>query len=136
MKLPLVVASALLLPGLTAQAVAHHSYNAFNMAKTVALVGTVKEFHWTNPHSWILLEIVDAAGTRQAVSIESNGPGYLVRYGWKRESLRPGDKITARMHPLRDGSSGGSLVSVVLPDGRELHAEGLPPGHNGNVAGR
>ena len=55
-------------------------------------------------------------------SFEANGPGYLVRNGWKRESLKPGDKITVKANPMRDGSNGGNIVAVVLPDGKELSA--------------
>jgi hypothetical protein len=109
-------------------ALAHHSPNMFDLARTVEVKGTVKEFHWTNPHSWVVVESLDAAGKTVAWSFEGNGPGYLVRNGWKRESLKPGDKVTIIANPMRDGSNGGNLVTVVLPDGRELSARvGGPP---------
>jgi hypothetical protein len=98
----------------------------FDMTKTVEVKGTVKEFHWTNPHSWVVVGSVDAAGKMVEWSFEANGPGYLVRNGWKRESLKPGDKITVMANPMRDGSAGGNIATVVLPDGHELSAKVVP----------
>lgn len=106
-----------------ASAWAHHSFAAFDLTKEVDVQGTVKEFRWTNPHSYLVLAGKDAAGKTTDVRIEMNGPGYLVRNGWKRESLKPGDAVTATIHPLRDGSPGGDLVKVVFADGRVLSAE-------------
>jgi hypothetical protein len=92
------------------------------MKKEIEVRGTVKEFHWTNPHSLLVLVSKDDAGGATSVFIEMNGPGYLVRNGWKRESLKPGDAVTATIHPMLDGSPGGDLIKVVLPDGHELSA--------------
>jgi hypothetical protein len=105
-----------------APALAHHSYAMFDMKKEIEVRGTVKEFHWTNPHSLLVLVSSDGTGGATSVFIEMNGPGYLVRNGWKRESLKPGDAVTATIHPMLDGSPGGDLVKVVLPDGHELSA--------------
>jgi hypothetical protein len=49
-----------------------------------------------------------------------NSPSSLVRKGWKPKTLKPGDKITITLHPLRDGRSGGSLVSATLADGTRM----------------
>jgi len=95
----------------------HHAFSAFDMSKTATLAGVVKEFQWTNPHSWIQLMVTDASGTAVEWSIELNSPSSLVRKGWKPKTLKPGDKVTLIMHPLRDGRPGGSLISVTLPDG-------------------
>lgn len=99
---------------------AHHSYAMFDFQKTVDVKGTVKEFHYQNPHSWIVL--VPQAGSRNTaeMTIEANGPGYLARSGWKRASLKPGDVVTVSINPLRDGSPGGSLIKVTFGDGRQL----------------
>jgi hypothetical protein len=107
----------------SAPALAHHSYSMFDLSKSVEVQGTVKKFNWTNPHSWVVVMTRDANGKLVEASIAMNGPGYLVRNGWKRESLKPGDVITATVHPLRDGSPGGDLVKLVFADGRELSAE-------------
>jgi Family of unknown function (DUF6152) len=111
---------------------AHHSYGMFDMQKVVEVRGTVKEFRYLNPHSWILLKVQDASGTTSDAMIEANGPGYLVKLGWKRNSLTTGDVIVASINPLRDGAAGGNLVKLTLPDGRELKArpdfpQGPPP---------
>ncbi len=80
----------------------------------------MKEFQWTNPHSFIEIEVPDAQGVTTAYSIEMNSPNNLTRQGWKSSSLKPGDKVVLLMNPLRDGSRGGLFVSVQLPDGKVL----------------
>jgi hypothetical protein len=106
---------------------AHHSYSSFDMTKSIKVTGVVKEFHWTNPHTFIVLEVTDSTGHVIEETLEANGPGYLVRQGWKRESIQPGDKITATVHPMRDGAPGGDLMNVTLPSGKVLSAEVIGP---------
>jgi Family of unknown function (DUF6152) len=118
----------LLALAMTSPTFAHHSYAAFDMSKQVEFQGTVKSFLWTNPHSLLIMSVTGADGKTADCSIEMNGPGYLVRDGWKRDSVKAGDKITATVHPLRDGSRGGTLVKVVFSDGRSLSADAKPPG--------
>jgi hypothetical protein len=111
---------------------AHHSAAMFDMTKTEDIKGTVKEFHWTNPHSWLVLEARDSSGKTVLMNFEANGPGYLVRTGWKRETLKPGDSITVTANPLHDGSPGGNLVEVLFPDGHKLSARPVrPPAQGG-----
>jgi Family of unknown function (DUF6152) len=93
-------------------AFAHHSFAMFDNQKTLTLDGTVKDFQWTNPHSWIQLVVIDTSGKEVEWSIEGGSPNSLSRSGWKRTSLKLGDKVVAIIHPLQDGTSGGSLVSV------------------------
>jgi hypothetical protein len=102
---------------------AHHSYAAFDMSKSVQVTGVVKEWHWTNPHSFIVLSVTDSAGHHVDAILEANGPGYLARQGWKRDSLQKGDKITATIHPMLAGTLGGDLMAVKLPSGQVLSAE-------------
>jgi uncharacterized protein (DUF736 family) len=102
--------------------IAHHSASMFDMQKRVEVQGTVKEFRWTNPHSWLVLTATDDANKAAEYNIEMNGPGYLVRNGWKRESLKAGDVVTVTINPLRDGTAGGNLVKVTTADGKELSA--------------
>jgi hypothetical protein len=112
----------LALMGLAAAAVAaastpvdaHHSFAMFDNQKDVTLEGTVKEFQWTNPHSWIQLMVKDKSGKEVEWSIEGGSPNGLTRAGWKRTSIKPGDKATVVIHPLKDGSEGGSLVRVEI----------------------
>jgi len=113
----LALAVAALTAG-AAPALAHHSFAMFDNQKEVELVGTVKEFQWTNPHTWIQVVVPDAAGTSTSEwSVEGGNPGDLARRGWKKTSLKPGDKVTIRIHPMKNGTNGGSLVGVTLADG-------------------
>ncbi len=116
------LAAALLAPALLAgsPALAHHSFAMFDRQKEVTLKGTVKEFQWTNPHSFIEIETPDEKGAAVSYSIEMNSPNNLTRQGWKSTALKPGDKVTLVMNPLRDGSHGGLFVSVMLADGKVL----------------
>ena len=114
--------AALIVP---VQALAHHSYAMFDLKQNVELVGTVKEWQFTNPHSYLQL-VVDENGAPVEYTIESGSPNTLVRMGWSRQSFKPGDKITISINPLRDGSKGGRMVQATLPDGKIL-VLGLPP---------
>ena len=98
---------------------AHHSYSMFDMAKTVELKATVTQFKWQNPHSFILAD-VDAPGGKESWAIEMTAPANLVQEGWKRTSLKAGDKVTIWVHPLRSGAKGGSYAGVRLVDGKTL----------------
>jgi Family of unknown function (DUF6152) len=108
-------------------ALAHHSFAMFDLEKNVTVEGTVKEFQFTNPHVWIQLLVPDGKGTEVEWSIEAGAPGMMIRQGWKGATLKPGDKVTLTMHPLRDGKPSGSLVKVVFPDGRVLGSGGGAP---------
>jgi hypothetical protein len=102
---------------MTVPAIAHHSFSMFDMTKDVVLQGDVKEFQWTNPHIWVQVLVKDAEGKPAEWSIEGGSPSILSRQGWSKRSLKAGDTVTLTVHPMRDGSLGGSLVKVVLADG-------------------
>jgi hypothetical protein len=102
-----------------APALAHHSYAMFDMTKTVTLNGSVVQFKWQNPHSFIKLD-VPVNGQVEHWAIEMTSPNNLAVEGWKRSSLKPGDKVTLQVHPLRDGAKGGSFAAVKLADGTTL----------------
>lgn len=109
---------------IAAPALAHHSFAMFDQKKVMTLKGTVTEFQWTNPHAFIEMD-VPSAGKVQHWSVELNSPNNLKRQGWVRTSLKPGDKITLRLNPLRDGTHGGLFLDVVLPGGKTLDS-GMP----------
>ena len=114
-KMMLALAGVAVVSLAAAPAFAHHSFAMFDNQKNVTLDGTVKEFQWTNPHSWIQLVVKDpATGKEVEYSIEGGSPNGLSRGGWKRTSLKPGDKATVVIHPLKDGTNGGSLVTVTV----------------------
>jgi hypothetical protein len=99
---------------------AHHSMAGFDRAKNITLVGTVKEFKWANPHSWIELEIPNDKGGVDIWNIEMTAPFVLVRAGWKSTSVKPGDKVTVVGHPQKSGEPGALFVSITLPNGETL----------------
>lgn len=123
----LAAAAALVL--LAPFAGAHHSFAMFDLAKDVTVEATIKEVQFTNPHVWLQILVKDDKGTETEWSIESGAPGMMLRNGWKPSTLKPGDKVTLTLHPLRNGSPGGSLVRVKIPDGRTL-GPGAPPPTN------
>lgn len=106
-------------------AVAHHSFAMFDAGKTVTLEGSVKEFQWTNPHAWIMLNVANQQGQSDVWAIELNGPSGLARDGWKPKTLTPGMNVSVTIHPLRDGSNGGQFLNVKLPDGTSMGRGGI-----------
>ena len=100
-----------------APALAHHSFAMFDQEKTIELQGTVKEFQWTNPHSWLIVDVTDATGKVAEWGLELGSPAGLARRGWKPKTLVPGDKVTFKAHPYRTGEPGGQFVDVKLPNG-------------------
>ena len=106
---------------------AHHSGAMFEPERTITLSGTVKEFEYTNPHSWLWVVVPGDNGTETLWGIESEGPSTLLRAGIKKTSLKPGDHITFRCRPLRDGRPAGAWVTVIKDDGTELSPRPVPP---------
>jgi hypothetical protein len=105
-----------------APASAHHSYASFDRSRTITVSGTVKSWEWTNPHTWLTVVVPDGKkkGAVQSWAFEGMAPGTLRAKGWSRVMLKPGDKVSLTMNPRRDGTSGGTLVSLTLPDGKVL----------------
>jgi len=101
-------------------AIAHHSFAMFDAEKSMTIEGTVKEFQWTNPHSWIHVMVPDEAGKPVQWSVELGSPAGLVRQGWVPKTLTPGMKVQVLIHPLRDGNPGGQFLQVTLPDGKQM----------------
>jgi hypothetical protein len=119
-RLARIAAASLVLAAwpLSGTASAHHSFSAFDTTKMVELKGIIVEFQWTNPHSWIEIDVPDASGKAERWSVELNSPNNLSRQGWSRHDLKPGDKVTLSVNPLRDGKPGGLFKIVTLADGR------------------
>ncbi len=104
-----------------APAFAHHSFSMFDQEKVVTMNGTVKELEWTNPHSWLRVMVEDATTHQtQQWSIELASTGQQTRIGWNKEIVKPGDKVTVEINPLKDGTRGGTLLLITLPDGTKL----------------
>jgi hypothetical protein len=124
---PIALSLAAVLLAAAGPARAHHSGAGVDRSRTVTVTGIVKDFRWTNPHSWIDMEVTDAKGTA-LWSVEMNPPPFLIRAGWKSTTLKPGDKVSVTLNPIRTGEPGGIFVSVTLADGRVLggRAGGAP----------
>jgi hypothetical protein len=103
---------------------AHHSFAPFDMTTQKTVTGTVKTVEWTNPHTWVWLDVPNDQGVVETWGFEGMSPNYLSRRGWTRTTLKPGDRISVVFRPLRDGSKGGMFVSTKLPDGRMLTMAG------------
>jgi hypothetical protein len=103
-------------------ATAHHSYAMFDQQKSITLEGTVKQLQWTNPHIWIQLLVPDAAGKPVEWSIEGQSPNMLIRAGWTRHAINPGDKVVMVIHPVRDANTkSGSLASASV-NGKQIYS--------------
>ena len=117
MKFAAFALTALLAAG---AALAHHSPIVFDRTKQVTLTGTVTEFRWGNPHSWIHVDVADKDGKVGNWGIEMDPASHLAREGWKSSTLKPGDKVSVTVFPLRNDEKGGQYISVTLPDGTKL----------------
>ncbi|MEO6042009.1 MAG: DUF6152 family protein [Croceibacterium sp.] len=107
--------------GVTAIAAqAHHSFAEFDMTRKVTVSGTIRQFQWTNPHSYIQLMAKDAAGKDIEYSMEMGAPMYLYARGWRPSSLKAGMKVSITINPLRSGKPGGVVVDVMTADGKPV----------------
>jgi len=111
-------------------ALAHHSFAMYDIKKRTTLKGEVKEFKFTNPHTWIYLDVVEN-GKPVTYELEGQQVRLMARAGFKRNSLKPGDKVTILINPLRDGSKGGHFIQVTLADGTVLGGRSIAPGAPG-----
>jgi hypothetical protein len=105
---------------LSAPVIAHHSQAMFDQDTTLERQAAVVEFQWTNPHSWLEVMITDDQGQSTQWSIEMSSPGSLSNDGWRPRTLVPGDEVTVRFHPRKDGTTSGQFVSLVAPDGEQF----------------
>lgn len=110
-----------------APVLAHHSFAAFDRSRQVTLAGVVKEVQWNNPHAWIQIIVTDDKGRQTEWGLECGSPNMMARTGWKRTTLKAGDKVTAVANPLKDGRPNASLITITVPDGRVLGPGDAPP---------
>lgn len=122
---------AVILAGLIAAtagvAAAHHGFAVFDTSAQKTITGTVKQFEWTNPHTWVWLDVPNDKGGVDTWGFEGMSPNFLGRRGWTRKTLQPGDKITVTYFALKDGSKGGAFLSCKRPNGEELKMFGASP---------
>jgi hypothetical protein len=101
-------------------AAAHHSGAMFDHGKIIALTGTVRLFQWTNPHCYIQLVVRNDKGADEEWSVEMAAPTHLMGQGWKKNSLKAGDRISVTLHPLLNGDKGGEVETATTTDGKPL----------------
>lgn len=99
---------------------AHHSTAMFDDTKEVTVTGTVKEFQYTNPHSWLLVDVTAEDGTVTTWGFEAEGPSTLMRAGIRKSDLAPGTEITITGHPMKDGRPAAAWLRATRGDGKEL----------------
>lgn len=97
----------------------HHSAAAFDRSKSVAMIGTIKEFRWVNPHTWLQIAVPNDQGGVDTWIIEGPAISLLARSGWNGKTLAPGDKVRLLVAPYRDGSQRGEFMAVAK-DGKYL----------------
>jgi len=108
----------------TSLAVAHHSAAAFDSTQRKDITGTVKKFDYSNPHTWVWLDVTNEQGAVETWGVEGMSPNFLNRRGWTRTTLKPGDKLTITLRPMKNGEKGGMWISAKRPDGEVLLMNG------------
>jgi hypothetical protein len=106
---------------------AHHSHTTYNNDTFVNLTGTVSSVAWTNPHVWLYVDVVDQQGQAKTWALEGGSIAAVTRGGWQRNSLKTGDKVTVRCHPLRDGAEGCLMGFVTSINGTAMDKQFSSP---------
>jgi hypothetical protein len=106
-------------------ALAHHGAAAYDTSKTVTIKGTVKQWNWTNPHCLLFVDTTDDAGQPVHWIVETQNPLSMSNLGWSGESFKPGDHITVRATPAKNGRPIGLVMDVVLANGQKLNARNI-----------
>ncbi|MGH9254119.1 MAG: DUF6152 family protein [Vicinamibacterales bacterium] len=123
--LPVALLSALTVAAAATQAGAHHSGTMFDDKKQITVEGVVKEFQYTNPHSWLLVDVTNPDGTVTTWGFEAEGPSTLMQAKIRRGDFAPGTKITISGHPMKDGRPAAAWTKAVrASDGVEFYPRG------------
>ncbi|MGD9842604.1 MAG: DUF6152 family protein [Steroidobacteraceae bacterium] len=122
MKVRLLFCTTVCMYMFASQAVAHHSFAAFDRETKLTVEGSVIEVQWANPHVWVQVNVLNKSGELEDYAFEGFGTNILMRKGWSRSSLKPGDKVTVEWSPFRDGTKGGMLIRVKRADGMVLES--------------
>jgi hypothetical protein len=99
---------------------AHHSFAKFDMANLTTLTGTVQEWTWANPHTWLKVVVKRADGKTEQWALVGSSPNMMSRWGWKASAIKAGDKIVIDVFPGRDGSPIGAMRHIFLANGKVL----------------
>ena len=121
-----ILVALTLVIALASIAAAHHSAAPFDTTKSKTISGAVNKVQWTNPHTWVWVDVPNAKGGVDTWGIEGMSPNYLERRGWSKNTLKPGDKVSVYIRPLKDGSNGGMFVQATLASGKIMKMTGQP----------
>ena len=99
---------------------AHHGSAGFDLDKELTMKGTVTQWLWANPHCFLKYDVSDDKGIVVHWAAEVSNPIDMIRRGWSRNILNPGDQVTVTVRPAKNGSPVGQLMKIVLPNGKEL----------------
>ena len=102
----------------------------FDETKEVTLDGVVKEFQYTNPHSWLLVDVTGADGKVTTWGFEAEGPTTLMQMKVRRSDFAPGTKLKITGHPMKDGRPAASWTKAIRADGIEFYPRGRNPEGN------
>lgn len=117
-RLTVIIGTVLLTAGIPA--LAHHSNAMFNQDQVLEMTGKVKEFQFTNPHSWIQVMVTDDRGQETEWSLEWGSPNSLGREGIRPSTFPPGTNVMVRTYPMKDGSPGGLFIGARFDDGKTV----------------
>jgi len=123
MNLKSLALAAVTVVALGVPALAHHSHANYKTNEFMNLTGTITEVHWMNPHVWLYMEVAGAQGRPGVWALEGGSIGALVRGGWQKDTMKPGDKVTVRCHHLKDESDGCLLGFVTSINGAAMDKE-------------
>ena len=98
----------------------HHSAVMFDDQKEITVTGVVKEFQYTNPHSWLLVDVKNDDGTVTTWGFEAEGPSTLMRAGIRKSDFSPGTEVTITGHPMKDGRPGAAWTKATRGDGKQF----------------
>lgn len=115
-SLAIVAVAALWAP----MAGAHHSFSKFDMIKLTTLTGTVREWTWANPHTWLIVDVRRANGVTERWALVGSSPNMMSRWGWRAADVRVGDRVVIDVHPGRDGKPIGAIQTIFLANGKVL----------------
>lgn len=117
---PFVLIAACTLVICAPSAIAHHSYAMFDRQTTNTYAAVVRTWEFSNPHAYLWVYINNTEGKPILWGLEAPGPSMLLRQGWDKNTVMPGDKVSVSINPLKAGGNGGNLVTLTLADGRTL----------------
>ena len=124
-RLILVYVFFLCAGGVSRPLLAHHSSASYDLQHQITLKGTITSFEWTNPHVFIYVDVKKDDGSIEPWRIEGNSPNMLIRSGWKKEMINPGDQVVVSGSPAKNQTKVMRLVSITLPNGQKYDGQGF-----------